>query len=611
MNRKALLAAIVGGWIVALALVFGSPLIRSDTVVVTHWANGHMMRPALLPAFAEKFNRTGVTTRSGKPMTVRMVGLDSGVEADEVIARLSDGAPIDPKLADPTIITPSADHWLTRVNHRVGQTVIDLDRTRTIATTWIGIATFREMAECLGWPRREIGFADIVALRSDPRGWRAYPCAKAEWGKRPLVAFTDPLTSTTGRSVLFSLYAIAAGKTPEQLTAADVANPDVQDYVRRFQGAVDHYVAGTLPLNSQIFQGPRYGHFFFIPEDNLVHLYQGKENIKVGVETRMQPISRPMVMIYPKEGSTQHNHSAAIVQAPWVSPDQAEAAERWIDFLREDAQQQALVAEGFRPATAMPYGDPISVRYGLDPSRPTVKVNSDRIDPVAAAAIVASWDEVKKPGVVTFVLDVSGSMAGNKLAQAKAGLKRAFDEMSRRNHVGFLSFGDRIVSRVAIAPMTENRFALTDAVEDARAGGGTALYDAIRAGVEMTNAASGDPDTIRGVVVLTDGMANAGRTGLDGLIQMTSRNELPIQIFRGFAGDSEAQEEGGRRVDRASLNGKGLALQTRHPVLIFFIGIGEADLEVGRLIAEATGATFHGATEKDLAAVIGQFGKYF
>ena len=67
----------------------------------------------------------------------------------------------------------------------------------------MGIVTYREIAECLGWPDREIGYSDIIALRADPRGWAGYTCAKGsprvEWGERPLLTFTDPKRSDTGR----------------------------------------------------------------------------------------------------------------------------------------------------------------------------------------------------------------------------------------------------------------------------------------------------------------------------------------------------------------------------------------------------------------------------
>jgi hypothetical protein len=59
------------------------------------------------------------------------------------------------------------------------------------------------------------------------------------------------------------------------------------------------------------------------------------------------------------------------------------------------------------------------------------------------------------------------------------------------------------------------------------------------------------------------------------------------------------------------VQGDALRLDTKHPVQVFFIGVGEADLQVGRIIAEATGAEYEGTTEEDLAAVLTEFGDYF
>jgi hypothetical protein len=127
----------------------------------------------------------------------------------------------------------------------------------------------------------------------------------------------------------------------------------------------------------------------------------------------------------------------------------------------------------------------------------------------------------------------------------------------------------------------------------------------------MTDAAPGDPNAIRGVVVLTDGHANTGVTRLDSLVEMYSKDEHRIREFRGFEGDV-GFDETGRQVERKDIIGTGLAIKTQHPIQVFFIGIGkDADIEVGRILAEASGAEFQGVAEKDLASLIAQFSMYF
>ena len=619
----------VGGGVVARIL-----WPEGDPVVVVHWATGHLVREGedlrLLPVMAEEFNKAGHNTESGKKIVVEVHNVPSELQADYLVDRVKSGRRldlheitdgyVDEKTSDtnPAIVTPSSAHWLVSANHAVGRDLVDLSTAQSIVGPVIGIVTYEEMARCLGWPDKEIGYADILALRADPKGWASYPCAKAEWGQRPLVAFTDPTTSSTGRSLHLALYSFAAGKPPEELTLEDVKAPEVVRYVEQFQGLIDHYLIGTTVLNTKIHQGPRYGHFFIMPEGNLIHLYEGTERAFINSKkVTPPPIEDRMVMIYPKEGSMPRNNCACIVQADWVTEEQVEAAQGWIDFMREDEQQRSFMAAGFRPGngTNISLTDPaskISDEFGLDPNKPTKVLNPSLIKPEVAAEIDQSWEDVKRPGIVTFVVDTSGSMLGGKIQQAKDGLIRALDSMAKNNQVGFLSFDTSVNPGIAVAPLAENKFAIADIVQKLRIKGQTALYDAVKAGIEMTNAVPGQADAIRAVVVLTDGQANQGQTQLDDLIHMISRNEVPIQEFPGFMGDSLAKEEGGRWVDKEEVIGTGLAIGTRHPIQIFFIGIGDdADLEVGRMLAQATGAEFQGVTEDDLASVLEEFSKYF
>ena len=586
-----------------------------ETVAVVHWTNGHLMRTGLMKEMSAQFNLEKHRTPSGKLIQVQIFNHGSAEQSDDLVSRVNSGVPLVRDFPDPTIVTPSSADWLVRANESIGHTVVDLEGSRSIANSLIGIVTYKDMAQVLGWPDKQIGYADIVALRNSSQGWAGYPGAKAEWGQRPLVGFTDPITSTTGRSVLFSLYAIAAGKSPEQLTLGDISDPEDVAYVKQFQTLIDHYLIGTIPLNTKVYQGPRYGHFFLMPEDNLIHLYEGGESATInGVTVQAPPISQPMVMIYPKEGSMVRNNIAGIVQASWVTPEQKDAADIWVDYLLQDAQQKAFMNAGFRPATNISLFDPsskINGTYGLNPNPPTQLLYPERINPTVAATIEKSWQDVKKPAIVTFVVDVSASMSGTKLEQARQGMVRALDAMAANNSVGFLTVSDTVSNRVEVGPLAQNKFAVASAVEAMKVQTNTALYDGIDAAIKMSDSAQGRADAIRAVVVLTDGKANRGQARLDSLITMISRNEVPIEQYRGFEGDV-GWEKGGVQVQKQDIIGSGLAVKTANPIQIFFIGIGtDSDMEVGRMLAQATGAEFQGVTEKDLAQLLADFSKYF
>ena len=65
-------------------------------------------------------------------------------------------------------------------------------------------------------------------------------------------------------------------------------------------------------------------------------------------------------------------------------------------------------------------------------------------------------------------------------------------------------------------------------------------------------------------------------------------------------------------VPRKDVLGVNMAFQTKHPIHIFYVGIGaDADLEVGRILAEATHSAYRGTTAGTLASVLEAFGKYF
>jgi Ca-activated chloride channel family protein len=373
-----------------LAITMTAP---GQNVVVVHWANGHLMdNENLLPSFAKAFNQSHAETASGNEVRVHVFKANSGEITGELQARIKLGAALDTRKPNPTIVTPAADHWVNDVDQLLGQPVLDIEGVEVIASTFVGIVTSREMAQCLGWPQKDIGFADVVALAIDTQGWSGYACAKPEWGREALVAFTYPARSSTARSVLYTLYSIVAGKPIADLNLEDVSRADVAQYIKRFQSAIDCYVPDTLDLNLKILTTPPCAQFYFIAEDNLVKLYQGKVDVPAGDRSIAAHLERDMVMIYPKEGTIIHNHSAFLVHAGFVSDDQVEAAAKWIEFLRQDTQQRALMQDGFRPTASAACIAPLGSPFSQCASTPKSVLNPERISPDVAAAILKAWE---------------------------------------------------------------------------------------------------------------------------------------------------------------------------------------------------------------------------
>jgi Ca-activated chloride channel homolog len=380
--RPALLSVLWFVGVVALLLTVAPP------VIVVHWANGHMVdSESLYPAFAREFNHAGIRTASGRPIQVRIVRANSGEIAGELISRILRGTTLDKAKPNPTLVTPAADHWLGEVNQSVGRTVVDLDRLQTPATTLIGIVTTRDLARCIGWPDREVGFADVASLATgSPESTDL--ASRCRLIPRARTGFTYPARSSTARSVLYSLYAIAAGTSPERLSLEDVDRPSVRQYISSFRNAVDCYLPDTLDLNRKMVLEPSCADFYFLAEDNLVKLYQGKIQVAPG---QRRGLERDLVMIYPREGAVVHNHSAFLVRASWVTADQADAAARWITFLMAEPQQQSFMQEGFRRGTQGDCVHPLGSPFRPCTERPSTLIYPDKIDPAVAVEISHRW----------------------------------------------------------------------------------------------------------------------------------------------------------------------------------------------------------------------------
>jgi Ca-activated chloride channel family protein len=308
-----------------------------------------------------------------------------------------------------------------------------------------------------------------------------------------------------------------------------------------------------------------------------------------------------MVAIYPKEGTIWHNNPGGVLEnVEWSTPEQQEAARLFIDYLLEPEQQQKAMEWGMRPGNpSLGPGPFINAEYGIDPAKPTKLLGA--VKPAVAEEILNSWSEVKKPGVIVLVLDTSGSMQGEKIDQAKQGALRFLDTVSVNNHVGMLTFATNVGTVVDVGPIEKKKFDIAGAIESARAGGDTALYDAVRRGVEMADAYPLQGAAIRGVIVLSDGVRTSGRVRLSDLIELRTSNEQAVPVF-----------VGGERDDKRDIHGAGLAFPTQNSIHIFSIAYGkDADLEVLRIFSEATNSTFNKATEKNIIDVLEVFSKYF
>jgi len=157
----------------------------------------------------------------------------------------------------------------------------------------------------------------------------------------------------------------------------------------------------------------------------------------------------------------------------------------------------------------------------------TLKVPSAQV----LKAVLELWQGAKKKADVVLVLDISGSMNGEKLARAKAGAHRLVEGLRDDDRLSLLAFNNRLYWLKQGVKVADGRAAVLSLLDGLDATGGTAFYDAVAAGYAWLREHP-TPDHIAALVVLTDGADTNSRMRLDPLLDRIRLSEAsPIRIF--------------------------------------------------------------------------------
>jgi Ca-activated chloride channel family protein len=508
----------------------------------------------LLTGLAETFNATSPEF-GGQCAAITIYRQSSGAAAQ----LLADGWPEDGSAGPaPVLWSPASTAWGAVLNQRLfdkGEPAMANDFQRIMITPLV-LGMPRPMAEALGWPETEIGWADVLALASDPEGWGAL--GHPEWGDFRL-GKTNPNFSTSGLSATAAIYYAATGKT-SGLTEADIADPDVIEFVRGVEAATVHYGDTTLTFLDNMYRadqegrGLTYASAVAVEEVSILAYNRGDpaDTGNPGPAPRV-----PLVAVYPKEGTLYSDNPAYVLDAPWVDEVSRQAAVAFRSFVIDDPEnQQAVLQFGFRPGNpAVAIGDPISTQNGLNPSKPDTELAVP--SPEVLTALIDSWEANRKQANILMLLDVSGSMSDlggegfSKLELAKQAILSSLGEFKPDDQVGLWVFSTNLngdedyLELIPPAPFSQIEEELSDTVQGLIAEGGTGLYDSTRAAVQAVRD-SFDPAKINAVLLLTDGMCDDDPPGCDlqPLLDYLGSNERDVvRVFAVAYGADASFEE--------------------------------------------------------------------
>ena len=200
---------------------------------------------------------------------------------------------------------------------------------------------------------------------------------------------------------------------------------------------------------------------------------------------------------------------------------------------------------------------------------------------VPSAAVISGiqemWQVNKKPVDLVVVMDVSGSMRGDKITTARASLMQFVEKLHDKDRLQIILFSTDITTLTPLTDLGNKRQDVLDSVSGIFEQGDTRLYDATLAAYQDL-LAEGDPDHIRAIVVLTDGRDTLSDESLGAVIDQINAN----------AG------EGGNAIK------------------IFTIAFGEnADQGVMQQLAEPTGGKQYDSSPETIQKIYDEIATFF
>lgn len=124
----------------------------------------------------------------------------------------------------------------------------------------------------------------------------------------------------------------------------------------------------------------------------------------------------------------------------------------------------------------------------------------------------------RKPAILTFVIDVSGSMdMDNRLGLVKRSLKLLVDQMNEQDRIGIAVYGSRGYKVLDHTPASE-RSTIMQAINRLVPDGSTYAEEGIRIGYEMASD-SFRKGYINRVILCSDGVANVGNTSHEKILE--------------------------------------------------------------------------------------------
>jgi Ca-activated chloride channel family protein len=484
-------------------------------------------KQVLFEGLVVDFNAQGLTSPDGEPLRVAAVQMDPEAMVNAALA------------GEVQAIVPDSSVWLDVLDRAYAERVAAQEvvgsqaRLTSEVTRWavspVVIAMWEETARQMGWPDRPIGWVDLLdRAQSDP---------DFKWSH----AATN---SASGLLATLAEFYAGAGVT-RGLTEDLARSQEVTEYVGAIEKTVRFYGEGEWAVIQRVLGEGRGFLDAFVVQEQLV-VYFNRQSDRPG----------QLVAIYPAEGTLWEDHPLALIESSALTPRQRETYAAFRQYLTSVPVQQRVLEAGYRPADlSLPIDgpeSPINAANGANPAEPQTTLQIPA--PGVVQVVRDVWWLTKRHTNVYLVVDTSGSMAGQKLAQTKEALLTFISQIKGdTERVGLITFASSVYAVEELDQLGVNRAQLLSAVGALDASGDTALLDAVDEAYSRLQYLD-DSERINAIVVMTDGRENNSYNSLGELtryVEESNRTGVPVVIFC-IAYGSDADMDTLERIAEAS-----------------------------------------------------------
>ncbi|HSS48731.1 MAG TPA: substrate-binding domain-containing protein [Thermoanaerobaculia bacterium] len=231
-------------------------------------------------------------------------------------------------------------------------------REENLALSPMVLVMWAERYEAFAKKYGEVSFKTLSQALAESGGWQSI-AGKPEWGLFKL-GQTHPNESNSGLATLLLMAYDYHGKTRD-LTLKDILDPGFQTWAQGFERGVSSFSNSTGNLmREMVLKGPS--------AFDAVVVY---ESVAIDYLKNAEGRWGELRVVYPKRNLWNEN-PFYVLNAPWSSAVQQQAAGRFLDFLLSEPIQKQSLVHGFRPGNpAVPVrfpGSPFEAykRFGLN-----------------------------------------------------------------------------------------------------------------------------------------------------------------------------------------------------------------------------------------------------